>query len=74
MPSHPDRIRNNYSVCFHTGKHEIEIPVLGSDFAPFINDDGTRTTHWICSTCGEKRSYSRSQAEFEAELNKLLKE
>jgi len=68
MPSHPDRVRRNYSVCFERGEHNWIVKVQ-SDIAPFIELNGSRTTYWMCIDCGENKTYTRTQEEFLKELN-----
>ncbi len=70
MPSHQDRIHRNYPICFHRGFHDW-YTVANTDIAPTINEDGTRTTIKACYGCGEKQSYTRSQEQFEKELELL---
>ena len=67
MPSHQDRIKENYDVCFHKGSHNFFIS-NDSDIAPYINPDGTRTTIKTCWDCGERISFTRTQKEFEDEI------
>lgn len=66
-PSHPDRVRKNYSICFERGEHNYFIQT-NSNIAPFINSDGTRTTIRVCYDCGDRQSFTRTQEEFEKEL------
>jgi len=69
MPSHPDRVRKNYSKCFETGHSWIVMN--NTDIAPIIGPTGLRVTWRICLDCGEKQLHTRSQDEFIKEL-KLL--
>ena len=66
MPSHPDRVRENYPSCFHTGHSWLVIN--NSDIAPFIGPTRTRVTWRMCVNCGEKKNYTRTQEEFEKEI------
>lgn len=69
MPSHPDRVRRNSPEvnCKH-----LWIYHMNSDVAPFIEEDGSRTTIKLCANCGIKEKYNRPQIKFEFELKKLL--
>jgi len=69
MPSHPDRVRKNYSKCFDTGHSWLTMG--NSDIAPFIGPTGLRVTWRICSDCGEKQSHTRTQEQFMKELELL---
>lgn len=69
MPSHPDRVRRNYSKCFEIGHNYIVIN--NSDIAPFIGPTGLRVTWKMCAECGDKINFTRTQEEFLKELDKI---
>ena len=66
MPPHPDRVRSNYPACFNEG-HDY-CALNGTNIAPIINEDKTRTTIWQCIKCGDKLYYTRTQEQFGLEL------
>lgn len=76
MSSHPDRVRRNYTECDIRGYHNLFVS-NDSHIAPFINEDGTRTTIRYCHDCDEKVKFTRTQEEFEIEMaiaiNKMMK-
>lgn len=67
MLPHQERIRkaNPNMSCDH-----LWVFKDNSDKAPFINEDGTRTTIKFCVNCGETTLYTRSQKEFESEISR----
>lgn len=67
MPSHPDRVRRNYSACFETGHRYVVMN--DTDIAPAIGPTGLRVTWKVCLDCGNKINYTRTQEEFIKELN-----
>lgn len=66
MPSHQERIRakNPEMNCNH-----FWVYINSSNIAPIINADGTRTTQKTCWGCGMYDEVTRSQADFEKELD-----
>lgn len=70
MPSHQERVKRNYSKCFESGHNFITI--MDSAKAPTIEKNGDRTTTLRCMECGEYKYYTRSQSQFESELNEYF--
>jgi hypothetical protein len=64
MPSHQERIRakNPEMNCSHL------FAISNSEIAPFIEENGNRTTVGRCIYCGIIKKYTRSQEQFLLEL------
>lgn len=70
MPSHPDRVRQNYTKCMIGDEPHSLYYLADSDRAPYINSDGTRSTVMRCLECNYVHVRTRSQKQFEEELKK----